>query len=379
MLNLCNVKCLWHALTTRIIFARECRPLPPLTYGLPSDLSSLIHLSARIGSDLTLTQGAGGNTSIKHDGALWVKASGMWLAEAEAQEIFVPVELDAVTRRLEAGEDDCGAGTVLNDDPRRASIEASVHAVLPHRVVVHVHCVETIAWAVRRNGEDETRKRLAELAWMWVPYRRPGAPLARQIVAQMRESRVTPSILVLENHGLVVCAPSCEAAERLLEQVRMRLATAPRTIASLPPEIVPPPDYRWATDSLIAKIAADPTAISIARKGVLYPDHAVFLGGAFSEVGADETIETALARWQIAFGSSPAYLVVLGVGVLLSRSAIPNQIAMLQCLSLVTSRLMPQDDTKEDLRYLSEADVAALLDWDAEAYRRRLAVLGSPA
>ncbi len=42
----------------------------------------LIELSARIGHDIDLVQGAGGNSSAKEGGVLWVKASGTWLAAA---------------------------------------------------------------------------------------------------------------------------------------------------------------------------------------------------------------------------------------------------------------------------------------------------------
>ena len=48
------------------------------------ELVSLGQLSARIGRDPLLVQASSGNTSIKADRILWVKASGKWLADAEA-------------------------------------------------------------------------------------------------------------------------------------------------------------------------------------------------------------------------------------------------------------------------------------------------------
>ena len=47
-----------------------------------SELLALRELSSALGADPSRTQGAGGNTSIKRDGAMWIKASGTWLAEA---------------------------------------------------------------------------------------------------------------------------------------------------------------------------------------------------------------------------------------------------------------------------------------------------------
>lgn len=344
-------------------------PLSP-----PFDLDELCELSAMLGDDLTLVQGAGGNTSIKDGGVLWVKASGTWLRDASSSDIFLPLDLAKVRQGLQAGDDDCAAGAVLGGDARRASIEASVHAVLPQRVIVHVHCVETIHWAILRDGRREVGKRLENIAWSWIPYRRPGAPLAREIVAQLRESGRESDVLILENHGIVVCGASCASAEATVRLVHARLKVAPRSTALTRSDksMTPPAGYAWTDDDLIAVLAFDPVAQSVASGGVLYPDHAVFLGMAFPIVRAGEDAGTALVRWRAVLGAPPLYLVVPKVGVLVQSEAVLNATAMLQCLGLVTSRITEAELTA-GVHYLAPNDVAALLNWDAEAYRRQLA------
>ena len=86
----------------------------------------------------------------------------------------------------------------------RPSIETSLHALLPHRLVIHVHSVNLIAWAVRADGRAELDRRLAGLSWAWIPYVRPGLPLTPALAAILRDRR--PDVLVLQNHGLVVGA-----------------------------------------------------------------------------------------------------------------------------------------------------------------------------
>ena len=61
-----------------------------------SEIQSLIDISARLGRDPLLVQAGSGNTSVKLDGVLWIKASGKWLAHAAREEIFVPVDLDEI-------------------------------------------------------------------------------------------------------------------------------------------------------------------------------------------------------------------------------------------------------------------------------------------
>jgi rhamnose utilization protein RhaD (predicted bifunctional aldolase and dehydrogenase) len=70
--------------------------------GLDSDpeFSAMLDLSARIGSDASLVQGPGGNTSLKRDGVMWIKASGAWLSQARERPIMVPVRLLPSTRAI---------------------------------------------------------------------------------------------------------------------------------------------------------------------------------------------------------------------------------------------------------------------------------------
>ena len=103
------------------------------------ELGPLRKLTARVGGDLRLTQASTGNTSMKLDGVLWIKASGKWMADALEEGILIPLNLAEVRR-------DCLSRDI---DPAvhypGASVETAMHAVLPHRVVLHVHCVNTIA------------------------------------------------------------------------------------------------------------------------------------------------------------------------------------------------------------------------------------------
>ena len=62
----------------------------------PAGLAELAAFSAELGSDPEQVQAAGGNTSLKEGGRLWVKASGLWLADALTRDIFVPVALEPV-------------------------------------------------------------------------------------------------------------------------------------------------------------------------------------------------------------------------------------------------------------------------------------------
>ena len=147
-----------------------------------AELTPLRELSARIGSNPLLTQASTGNTSIKLEGVLWIKASGKWMADAIREDILIPVDLAEVRQCVKQNVDPAARFT-------SASIETAMHAVLPHRVVLHVHCVNTIAWAVRKDARVQLEHQLDGLRWQWISYVPSGLPLLG------RSRRFFPSLL----------------------------------------------------------------------------------------------------------------------------------------------------------------------------------------
>jgi rhamnose utilization protein RhaD (predicted bifunctional aldolase and dehydrogenase) len=336
--------------------------------------AALRELSARIGADPALVQAAGGNTSIKTGEVLWIKASGTWLMNAGRDEIFVPVALPPLLEAVVAIDpvaEKAETFTVKEDNPLglRPSIETTVHALMPQRVVVHVHCVDTIALAVRTDAEAAVEERLKGMNWAFVPYCRPGLPLARAIAEARRPET---DILVLGNHGLVVAAETVEGAATLLSRVCGLLAQ---------PFRVPPPtdtegllrragggDYRLPTHSETHATATDLASCRIAAGGTLYPDHAIFLGAGSTIAGPDETAVTIAEKARAAGREPPVSILFPGKGVLMRRDANAGAEALARCLADVTGRV----DPKAALRYLSDAETDQLVNWDAEKYRQEL-------
>lgn len=316
----------------------------------PPDFASFRAFSAQLGRDPLRVQGPGGNTSIKTGGAMWIKASGTELADAEDAEIFVPVDRAAALAeaRGTTGDGSC-KGTVL--DPAaalRPSIETTFHAALDWPVVAHTHSIATLAHAVAEPGRTAARDKLADLPAAHVPYAKPGLPLTREI---LRSATPETQVFVLQNHGLIVCGADLPETAALMEDVESRLALPARPMDRSSPSDPAPDGFDWAPDSWIAR---DPWACRIATAGSYYPDHVVFLG-------------PALPRPDSA-GTAPA-VVIDGVGIALGTDATASQRAMLTCLSDLLARL-PSAWTPEPIGHAAEAE---LLDWDAEKYRQALA------
>jgi rhamnose utilization protein RhaD (predicted bifunctional aldolase and dehydrogenase) len=334
------------------------------------EMQYLLELAARLGRDPLAIQGPGGNISLKRDGVMWVKASGTWMMEAMARPILVPVDVGAVLDGLAAGDPACETCSAfvrhdLTRSPLRPSIETTLHAVMPQRVVVHVHCVETISIACLSDAAERLAAPLNGLNWTFVPYVRPGASLGRRMAELLRTET---NVVVLGKHGLVVAGDSVAEAEQLRAEVSRRLARDPRAASASDREALRDAQeggYCVVDDDKLHAIATDPISLAAARRGSLYPDHVVFLGPGIIAAGAGETVADAARR----AGRPDAPLVVVpGAGVLLHEAATPGARALIRCLADVTCRLA-SDDVVDPL---TPADEDQLLNWDAEKYRQSL-------
>jgi rhamnose utilization protein RhaD (predicted bifunctional aldolase and dehydrogenase) len=334
-----------------------------------SEIRSLLELSAGIGRDPLLVQASSGNTSVKLGPVLWIKASGKWLAHATEQEILLPVNLAEANQCVQQNIDPAGAYQNRSGNSLRASVETAMHAVLPHRIVIHVHSVNTIAWAVRRDGAEQLKDPLAGLAWQWMPYVDSGLPLAHAIERALLHDADT-DVFVLGNHGLVVGGDDCESAKALLYEVEKRLAIIPRC--------APQPDYAFLaqlTDALgwrlpenaaVHALGTDAISQSIVCSGVLYPCQAIFLTPQVRVLLRSVPLSRAIEGCYRRHRAAP-FLIAKDSGVIVSETMSAAEYAMLFGLMHVVQRI----DACIPIRYLTNAEVESLLTVDTYGYRTR--------
>jgi rhamnose utilization protein RhaD (predicted bifunctional aldolase and dehydrogenase) len=331
-----------------------------------SEIGSLLEVSARIGGEPLLVQAATGNTSIKLDGVLWIKASGKWLMHATQEEILIPVNLAETLSLINQDVDPAGQSVVSGGKPLRASIETAMHSVLPHRVVLHVHSVNTIAWAVRRDGRAELESRLKGIEWQWIPDVPSGLPLARAVAAAIARAPAA-KVLVLSNHGLVVCGADCESAEELLREVEWRVAIVPRCAPEAKLGVLNRFSERssWQVPGgmELHALGTDGVSRRIVCDGVLYPCQAIFLtpqARSFRPAEAGEDLPD-----ENLGGIDEPFVLIEDAGVLVRQELNPVESATLAALVQVLQRI-PES---APLQYLRKERVRDLLCDDVYHYR----------
>jgi rhamnulose-1-phosphate aldolase/alcohol dehydrogenase len=215
-----------------------------------SQAELLLYRSNLLGSDLTVTNFGGGNTSAKLNetdpltGAavdvLWVKGSGGDIGSMglDGFATLYQDKLLGLEAHYAGPDDDDKMVSYLphctfNLNARAASIDTPLHSLLPFAHVDHVHPDAIIALAASSGGEAAT-----QAIWGgrigWLPWKRPGYSLG----VQLRDyQRAHPEVVgvMLAGHGIICWADSARACydqtiqliADAAEYLNERLAQAP--------------------------------------------------------------------------------------------------------------------------------------------------------
>ena len=258
-----------HATETALGQAPENRWRAEDAAGL-DELGLLVYRSNLLGRDPTLVNAGGGNTSAKltetdfrgrEIGVLRVKASGFDLATMERTG-FVGLRLDDILPlRSRAAMTDAEmaaylAHTITAPEAPRPSIETLLHAFTRHRHIDHTHPDVGLAFCTTAGGEALAR-RVFGSTMVWVPYRRPGFALAKQ-VAELVNADERVRVAFLGHHGLVTWGETAHDCYRNTVAVLGRCAEAVQAAARgkrvFSPVVQPPlpPDRRRAVAAAVA-------------------------------------------------------------------------------------------------------------------------------
>lgn len=190
---------------------------------VPTTLAQLVARSRRLGADRTICNWGGGNTSAKADEVdfrgrtariLWVKGSGSDLASV-TEASFTGLYLDDVQPLIE--RENMSDTEMVNylahcfyePGRPRPSIETLLHGFLPFTHIDHTHADATNYFACAADGEALARECFGD-ALIWIPYRRPGFGLAREVALAVR-ARPEATLVILAKHGLITWGESDES------------------------------------------------------------------------------------------------------------------------------------------------------------------------
>nr|WP_300144633.1 SDR family NAD(P)-dependent oxidoreductase [Propionicimonas sp.] len=378
-------------------------------------VEDLIAVANHFGADPEYSRAGGGNASVKVDGVLRIKPSGVPLATLTAADL-VGLRTDVLLDALHSDEPDEGdpvmtaATRALVDAPggRRPSVEILFHALIPDALVLHTHPLVANALTCNVDAEALTSRLLGDEA-VFVPYTDPGVPLAREVerardAYTARTGRLAPGITLLGNHGIIV---SGNSAAELTERAEWLTATIAAAIEGPPDVIEPSPNVIPAnagipgtavatiapalrgllgtperlavvtsdSSDLVRTVTTTPAGDAILTDGPLIPDQIVYAGSLplVLDASADAAIVTAaVTGYRERHGKDPVITVVPGV---VAFGAGADLVAAQTALATFSDALRVARDANRigTVRCLNVAERGFIENWEAESYRKAVA------
>jgi rhamnose utilization protein RhaD (predicted bifunctional aldolase and dehydrogenase) len=365
--------------------------------GIDDPVRRIVELSREFGGNPAYVLAGGGNTSVKDDSDLYVKASGTQLATIDADG-FVRMsrrDLDAIwdkqypadaDQREEAVLTDMMAARSIPGDTRRPSVECLMHTMFPYRFVVHTHpaLVNGITCSVR--NESAAREILGD-DLVWLPVIDPGYVLARHVKdaveAHTEKTGIFPKLVLLQNHGIFVAADS-EAEIR--EIYRMVFAKISEQVGRTPAEdlreltdtesaalagrvagALPGAEAEMFANSDIDELVADADAFAELTLSVT-PDHIVYFGYRPLFVGDEDDLEKEIAGFARREGFPPRIIAIRGRGVMAVHENEKKRTLARQ-LFLDNVKIAIYTRSFGGIQFMPEANINFIRTWEAEKYR----------
>jgi ribulose-5-phosphate 4-epimerase/fuculose-1-phosphate aldolase len=291
-------------------------------------------LIQKVGSDFSLTQGVGGNCSVKSDGNMVVKASGRRLADIGLVDYFYEVEVT-----------DGQFADSIPGQNSKPSIEVFLHALLPSKYVLHLHSAQAVALSMIAATSKEIATQIIQRGIRLLPYARPGVELMESISTGL--DLEDSSTFLLTNHGTLF---QSESVEELSDLVTSFESFASKQLESAM-------TFGLDETSMKTKLSgheAEHLRWQAEHNWRISPDHVVFLG-THAPHGFTERLREGVAIGDL-LDSAPSSQGIIG----------PAQEQLLWFVN-VSLRL-----PAKSFPTLSESEANFLRSWEAEKHRINL-------
>jgi len=356
-------------------------------------LLTIRELSNRYGADPSYVLAGGGNTSYKDGKFLYVKPSGVALADIRETD-FVKMERETIrkvfslsgyadTAEREAMVTKLMAFAVAGSAARRPSVEAPLHELMPFTYIVHLHPAAVNGLSCARNGQEECGRLFPDA--LWIPETDPGFILAKTVydasVKYEKEHGKPVSTIFLQNHGVFVGGNSAAEIDAVYDRI-MSTLNAAYAKAGIPTQLA-------GVEELDAELALElapklrgllgdgvtPVTVKVlppfpTARGPFTPDHIVY-AKSFSLI-SDAPDEAQIRAFQEKNGYKPLVVEVPGKAVFCAgkNGKGAETVALLARDGALVQQLTAAFGGP---RLLSDAGRSFIENWEAESYRKQVA------
>lgn len=369
----------------------------------------MIDISQFYGKNKDFTIASGGNTSVKNDEVMYVKASGFELGKI-GEEGYVAMDrilLDRLKTREYSKDEkqreaevksDLLKSRIFPELNQRPSVEASVHHAIRYKFVIHMHPTLVNAVTCAKNAQKTIEELYGDEA-VFIPYITPGYILYKEIENQndtyFAAHGKYPEIFFLQNHGVFVGAQTTEGIKEKYEWIIKEISKKINNTIEIEPlptdanitEVIPAIRAALSVNKLkVGKLRnnmlIDAFLKSDEKIGHLLnpftPDGIVFCGPRpliVEEGGnSNETLEnfkSTLAQFRANSGYDPKIVVIRGLGVFAPGDNIQAAEVAIDVFEDIL-KIAHYSVNFGGPNAMDEVDVKFIEEWEVESYRKGL-------
>ncbi len=389
---------------------------------MKDDLDKIVALSRYYGSDPDFVLIGGGNTSVKINDSLFIKASGISLADIDRNG-FVELSREKVRGILKESyssdpierEEQVKEKLLESRKDKkvnlRPSVETMLHESICYKFIVHTHPCLINGLTCGNDGKAIAKKLFGEDI-LWINYTDPGYTLAKRVQNALIKYRaehggVDPSVILIQNHGVFVSADDPQSIKNITDDIVKRLneyasaqKTAPifeaeePTIQNISFKDLSPairgiisandlglryPIVVYNDSDLAMEFVKSKSSAELVKKGALTPDQIVYCKRMALWVKAKENTEDTIAEIQTSirkfirqFNYYPRIIFVQGIGMFAIGDNKKN----------ADNALVVYEDALKVIRnstafggphFLNDRQMKFIDEWEVESYRRKIA------
>lgn len=199
---------------------------------MEENIRNLVKVSRYYGVNKDYVIAGGGNTSYKNTDNLWIKASGVSLANissdgfvclsrSKLRIIYVKkYSNNSAQREIEVKNDLNGA--IVSKNRKRPSVESSLHDIIDYPFVVHTHPTLVNSLLCSKKARILSGELFGDDI-LFIKYTDPGYTLFKKVSDELVRFRklkgFDPKIILLENHGIIVSGESIQEIKDIYKNI----------------------------------------------------------------------------------------------------------------------------------------------------------------
>ncbi|OGV43986.1 MAG: hypothetical protein A2X48_05405 [Lentisphaerae bacterium GWF2_49_21] len=359
-------------------------------------MNIIAELSRLYGADPRFVLAGGGNTSYKDEKNLYIKPSGIALAEITEKD-FVKMdrarirELFTIIPPLESKERESLVKRVMEiavcpDSSGRPSVEAPLHEAMNSTFVVHLHPALVNGMTCGKDGREKCSELFPDS--LWIDYIDPGYSLAMYVqreIAKFAETKgKQPEVIFIQNHGVFVGCNSADGIKRIYSHMMDKLMSYydeknvkielekdiadSKTVVELSPKL-----RTWLGDGSSRMIVKSSATMKVAE-GPLTPDHIVY-AKSFSLI-SNKIDSAAIAKFAEQKGYKPLVVSIPEKAVFTVARTLKDA-RTVELLAGDAALVQQLTSAFGGPNYLLGKSYKFIENWEVESYRKKVASGGN--